>query len=567
VNVHRAKFEIVTLVIALGLAAPAVAQVNITILGSLGDLDGSGDGGAGEAAVVQNAAACWANRLGTNRNFTLTVAGGSLTGGTIGQGATSAVNGSGIPTAGGLTMDNDGSTVYFVDPTPLVSSEFPNPDPNSQWRLLGGTNTDLFSVVTHEMGHALGWLCGGTAGCGGFTNPNFDALMNPPPGSFVMNATCAAPFPLASQPQLAGCVQLVQGGGTPLNVSLRGDGLGNSNQVVNELSHPGVSGDLMIGFYTTGARETQSVADLNMFAHAYGDTVNFPLNVNAGTDIVSECNATGGSNVTLNGGGTNDPEGNSITYSWSCGAVTLSGANTATPAGFFPLGPTATCRLDATDLAACPPDADTMTVRVEDTTAPVVTCPSDISVECTETGGTPATNPTIASFLGTATASDVCDSSLTISNNAPTFFDVGVMTHVNFFTQDDSGNPGSCTAAVDVVDTTPPVIGNLTATPNVLWPPNHRMVPVVTGVSVSDVCDASVECHIVSVSSNEPVDGTGDGHTAPDWVVAGPLTVNLLSERAGGGSGRIYTIAVQCTDASANTTSRTVEVTVPHDQR
>src|SRR5438093_1512705 len=190
------------------------------------------DGGLGEAAVVQAAAACWANRLGINRNFALTVAGGSLTGGGIGQGATSAVDGAGIPTAGALTMDNDGSTTYFVDPTPLVSSEFTNPDANSQWRLLGGTNVDLFSVVSHEIGHALGWLCGGPAGCTGFTNPNYDALMNPAPGSFVVSATCLSTFPVAGQPQLAGCVRLVQGGGTPLNVSLRGDGLGTTNQIV-----------------------------------------------------------------------------------------------------------------------------------------------------------------------------------------------------------------------------------------------------------------------------------------------------------------------------------------------
>jgi hypothetical protein len=567
VQTHRLTLGTLALLAALGLAAPSAAQVNITVVGALGDLDGNADAGAGEAAVVQAAVACWANRLGTNRNFTLTIAGGALTGGTIGQGATSAVDGAGIPTAGGLTMDNDGSTTYFVDPTPLVSAEFPNPDANSQWRLLGGTNVDLFSVLTHEIGHALGWLCGGPAGCTGFTNPNYDGLMNPAPGSFVASPTCVAPFPLAGQPQLAGCVRLVQGGGTPLNVSLRGDGVGTANQVVNELSHPGVTGDLMIGFYTTGARETQSVADLNMFAHAYGDAVNFPLNVNAGTNILSECNATGGSNVTLNGGGTNDPEGNAAIFSWGCGGVPLSGANTATPGGFFTLGPTVTCRLDASDLAACPPDADTMTVRVQDTTAPVVACPSNVSVECTQIGGSPDTNPTIAGFLAGASATDVCDASLTVSNNAPAFFDVGVTTPVTFSTQDDSGNPAQCTATVDVVDTTPPVIASVTATPNTLWPPNHGMVPMVIGVSVADVCDPSLDCHIVSVGSNEPVDGQGDGHTVPDWVVTGPLTVDLRAERSGGGSGRIYTIGVQCTDGSANSTLGSVQVSVAHDQR
>ena len=241
--------------------------------------------------------------------------------------------------------------------------------------------------------------------------------------------------------------------------------------------------------------------------------------------------------------------------------MALTGANTATPSGFFTLGPTVTCRLDATDLAACPPDADTMTVRVQDTTAPVVTCPSNVTVECTQTGGTPDTNPTIAGFLAGASATDVCDSTLILSNNAPAFFGVGITTPVSFSTQDDSGNPAQCTATVDVVDTTPPVIGSATATPNVLWPPNHQMVPVGVSVSVADICDASLSCHIVSVASNELIDGLGDGHTAPDWLVTGPLTVDLRSERTGGGSGRIYT------DASANSTSGTVQVSVPHDQR
>src|SRR4030095_319620 len=147
------------------------AQLNTTIVGGLGDLDGNGDSGAAEAAVLQAAVACWNARIGTNRNFTLTVLPANLAGGTIGQGATTAVNGAGVPTAGRITMDTP--RTYFIDPTPLVSSEF-TPDPLSQWRFTNGTGgasgTDLFSVVIHEVGHALGWLCG--AACG-FTNPNY----------------------------------------------------------------------------------------------------------------------------------------------------------------------------------------------------------------------------------------------------------------------------------------------------------------------------------------------------------------------------------------------------------
>ena len=69
------------------------------------------------------------------------------------------------------------------------------------------------------------------------------------------------------------------------------------------------------------------------------------------------------------------------------------------------------------------------------------------------------------------------------------------------------------------------------------------------------------------VSSNEPVNGTGDGDTAPDWVITGNLTVDLRAERSGTGSGRVYTITVRCTDASGNSSTKTVTVTVPHDRR
>ena len=553
---------------SVGAVSPALAQVNTTVVGALGDLDGNGDGGAGEAAVLQAAVACWDARIGTNRNFTLNVMTANLTGSTIGQGATTAVNGAGIPTTGRITMDTP--RAYFVDATPLASTEF-QPDSQNRWRFVSGTGgasgTDLYSVVSHEIGHAQGWLCGGTA-CTGFTNPNYDALMNPAQGSFVSNAACTAPFPRDNQPVLPGCVHLQQGGGlVALDVSLRGDGLGGSgSSVVNELSHPGIAGDLMQGSYTSGTRELQTVKDVNMFAHAYGDAVNLPPTINAGTNIVSECNAAGGSNVTLNGTGSTDPEGAVLTFSWTCPSITLGAANSATPSGFFPLNSTTTCRLDGNDLAACPAIGSNVQVQVRDTIAPSITCPAPITVECKANGGTAANDMAISAFLGGASATDVCTPSLSISNNAPAFFNVAVTTPVKFSTSDTAGNPSSCTSTVRVVDTTAPTIGNVTATPNILWPPNHKLVPVALSVSVSDVCDPSASCHISSVTSNEPINGVGDGNTTPDWVITGPLTLQLRAERSGGGSGRVYTVTVTCSDGLGNDSTKTVVVTVDHDQ-
>jgi hypothetical protein len=68
------------------------------------------------------------------------------------------------------------------------------------------------------------------------------------------------------------------------------------------------------------------------------------------------------------------------------------------------------------------------------------------------------------------------------------------------------------------------------------------------------------------VSSNEPDNGLGDGDTANDWVITGPMTVQLRAERAGNGTGRVYTITVRCTDAAGNSSERTVTVSVPKSQ-
>jgi len=57
----------------------------------------------------------------------------------------------------------------------------------------------------------------------------------------------------------------------------------------------------------------------------------------------------------------------------------------------------------------------------------------------------------------------------------------------------------------------------------------------------------------------------GDGDQAPDWQITGDLAVNLRAERSGKGTGRIYTITVECNDTSGNTATKTVTVSVPHD--
>jgi Right handed beta helix region/K319L-like, PKD domain len=140
-----------------------------------------------------------------------------------------------------------------------------------------------------------------------------------------------------------------------------------------------------------------------------------------------------------------------------------------------------------------------------------------------------------------------------------------VGTHVFTLTVDDhNGGFASDTVVITVLDTMAPEVTALTATPSVILQTNHEMVPVVVSASISD-CDSPASCRIVSVTSNEPDDGLGDGDTATDWKITGDLTLDVRAERAGRGTGRVYTITVACTDASGNTSTSTVTVTVPHD--
>src|ERR1043166_1977117 len=130
---------------------------------------------------------------------------------------------------------------------------------------------------------------------------------------------------------------------------------------------------------------------------------------------------------------------------------------------------------------------------------------------------------------------------------------------------DTAGNSSSCLTTITIVDTTPPVIESASATPNALWPPNHQLVAINVQARVTDTCGPAT-WKIIGVTSNEASDAKGSGKTAPDWQITGDHSLKLRAERSGKGSGRIYTIAIQAKDTSGNTASKTLTVTVPHDQ-
>jgi hypothetical protein len=115
---------------------------------------------------------------------------------------------------------------------------------------------------------------------------------------------------------------------------------------------------------------------------------------------------------------------------------------------------------------------------------------------------------------------------------------------------------------VTVHDVTGPVVTMFAPSLAVLWPPNHQMVSLSIRASATDAVDPAPVCQIVSISSNEPINGLGDGDTAPDWAFSG-LSFQARAERSGTGSGRVYTINGECRDASGNVTAVSTAVRVP----
>jgi len=96
-----------------------------------------------------------------------------------------------------------------------------------------------------------------------------------------------------------------------------------------------------------------------------------------------------------------------------------------------------------------------------------------------------------------------------------------------------------------------------------LWPANHNYVDVEASFVTSN--DGAV-VSLVSVTSNEPDDGLGDGDTVNDIVIVDNDTIQLRAERSGAGTGRIYTIVYQVTNSCGASVTVTTTVTVPHNQ-
>ncbi|HEV7892006.1 MAG TPA: cadherin repeat domain-containing protein [Pyrinomonadaceae bacterium] len=186
-----------------------------------------------------------------------------------------------------------------------------------------------------------------------------------------------------------------------------------------------------------------------------------------------------------------------------------------------------------------PSHVENVTINVPaDTAAPVpdATALPDVTGECS------------AAITGPApTATDAYVGPVTGTTTDPLGYSTQGEHVVTWHFDDGHGNVSTQTQKVIVKDVTAPTILSLSASPNVLGPPNHQMIPVNLSAAAADNCDPAPVTRIIAVASNEPVNGNGDGNTSPDWIVTGNRTLNLRAERAGGSSSlaEIFTTETQ----------------------
>ena len=100
---------------------------------------------------------------------------------------------------------------------------------------------------------------------------------------------------------------------------------------------------------------------------------------------------------------------------------------------------------------------------------------------------------------------------------------------MTYWATDSSGNSSTGSFMVTVFNNAP--VGPGTPSVGMLWPPNHKTVPIsINGVTDAD--DDPVTIQITGIFQDEPTRGSGDGNTSIDGVIMGSVAY-VRAERSG----------------------------------
>jgi hypothetical protein len=234
-----------------------------------------------------------------------------------------------------------------------------------------------------------------------------------------------------------------------------------------------------------------------------------------------------------------------VTYSAPATTDAVDGNGTAVCApasgSTFALGAT-TVTCNASDAAGNAAAPTMFSVVVRDTTPPVIAAHADLSAEATSPSGA------IVSYSAPMTT-DAVDGTRT-ATCAPasgSTFSLGATT-VTCNASDAAGNHAvPTTFNVVVRDTTAPVISAVYASPDAVWPPNGKMVPVSVMATATDAVDPSPVCSLTSIT----------GGSAGSSSITGQFSANVRSD-----NGAVYTLTVTCRDFSGNKSCASTTIVV-----
>lgn len=297
---------------------------------------------------------------------------------------------------------------------------------------------------------------------------------------------------------------------------------------------------------TCSATDAAGNADSEQFAVTVVDTTAPELNLPA--DVIAEADQLGGKIVTFSPTATDAVDG-AVTVS----CLPVSGS-------LFPVG-TTTVSCSTVDAHGNEAMAD-LSVTITDTTAPVVTVPSDMTLEATGPAGA------TADFAGGVSADDVVDGALA-TDCTPVSGDTFALgtTTVTCSADDAAGNLGSSTFDVTVEDTTGPAISGTPSDFYVEATGPSGAVATFTNPTASDLVDGTVdvtcdpasgatfaldETTLVTCTAN---DAAGNTTTSAFSVLVSDSTAPVLAvpadiiQEATGPDGSVVTFSVTASDA------------------
>ncbi|HEY6401147.1 MAG TPA: family 10 glycosylhydrolase [Blastocatellia bacterium] len=144
----------------------------------------------------------------------------------------------------------------------------------------------------------------------------------------------------------------------------------------------------------------------------------------------------------------------------------------------------------------------------------------------------------------------------------------GVRT-IHYRSVDNAGNVEAAQSLTVRIDQTAPAI-SLSADPSVIWPPNGRSVPVtITGSGADAVSGLAAVSYIVTDEYGTPLAiPLRQLQTMSGGSAAWTDRLSVEARRDGEDlDGRVYQVVATITDVAGNTSTATVIIRVPHDQR